>query len=298
MRGCSAIGRELKGYLLIISATLLWGLCGALSKHFFNQSLSPLVLVDVRLTLSALLLLVWLCCFCPGALRFAPGDRKRLVIFSWLGLAGMQCFYLFTVSRLNVAGAVFLLSLAPVPVALYQTAFEGKPLTCRDITALLAACAGSALILSHQNQTGGTQTVSGIATGLASALAYAFYNIYGKPLLVRNNPWGVLGFSLLTGAIPFWLLVPPWAWAIPVQTSWQVWLFFFYISLFATILPFGLSLKGLSHLEPYQASIAGTMEPVMASLFAFLLLGETLCGWQLLGCCLVLAGVVSLQLPT
>jgi drug/metabolite transporter (DMT)-like permease len=43
-----------RGYLTLASATLFWGLSGALSKYFFNQSLSPLVLVTVRLTLSGL----------------------------------------------------------------------------------------------------------------------------------------------------------------------------------------------------------------------------------------------------
>ena len=53
---------------------------------------------------------------------------------------------------------------------------------------------------------------------------------------------------------------------------------------------------GLRYLQPAPASITLMLEPVMAGVFAFLLLGEILSGLQLAGCSLILAAVVVLNL--
>ena len=66
--------------------------------------------------------------------------------------------------------------------------------------------------------------------------------------------------------------------------------------IFATLIPYGLALMGLRYLKPAPASITMMLEPVMAGIFAYLLLGETLSGMQLAGCSLILAAVVALNL--
>lgn len=289
------MAREIKGYLFIVTATMLWGFSGALSKYFFNQALSPLVLVNMRLTLSAGLLMSFLYLRHPRILRLAGGDRKKMVLFGVLGVAAVQFCYLHTISQMNVAAAVFLLSLSPVFVAIYAMVWEREPLSLVSSAALLLACTGSALIVTNQVFPGTQRSWLGVITGFASAAAYSFYTLYGKRLLNRYNSWGVLAYGFLFAAVPFWFLVPPWV-VLEHHYSWQTWLFFLYASVFATIIPFGFYLKGLHYLKPYCASIAGTLEPVMAGVFAYYLLGETLCGWQLLGCVLILAAVIILQI--
>ena len=55
--------------------------------------------------------------------------------------------------------------------------------------------------------------------------------------------------------------------------------------------PFALVLQSLRHLRATQASVVGMTEPVIASLIAFVLLGEILTPLQILGGAVVLAGV-------
>lgn len=286
--------REIKGYLLIVISASLWGFSGALVKYFFNQALSPLVLVNMRLTLSAALLLSYLYLKRPHLLMLAGGDRKKMVLFGVLGVAGMQFCYLHTISQMNVAAAVFLLTLSPVFVTLHALLWEKEPLKTVSIIALLLACTGSALIVTDQVFPGVQHPLPGIITGFGSAVAYAFYTIYGKSLLTRYCPWTVLAYGFLFAAVPFWFLIPPWV-VLEHHFGWQIWLFFLYTSVFATIIPFGFYLKGLQNLKPYCASITGTLEPVLAGVFAYFLLGETLSGWQMIGCSLILTAVIILQ---
>lgn len=286
---------QVKGYLLIAMATTLWGLAGAVAKYFFNQALSPFILVQVRLTVSAILLVVFLYLRYPGLLRLDKADYKKMILFGVLGMASVQFFYLYTISQLNVAPAVFLQSIAPAIIALYSVVWKREKLGSHGLVALVLACVGSALIITNQVFPGMQWPWKGILSGFASAVALSFFILYGKGLLARYNSWEVLAYGWLFGAIPWWFLVPPWV-VWQQHYGWETWLFFLYICVFATIIPFGLSFRGLHYLQPSRASIAGTLEPVMAGVFAYFLLGETLTGWQLLGCALILAAVVILQL--
>lgn len=287
--------KQIKGYLLLVSATILWGLSGAVSKYFFNQAMSPLILAMVRLTGSSLLLMPFLLLSNPSLLHLDRGDIKRLILFGIVGIGCVQFSYLFTISRLNVATAVFLEYLAPVFIAIYAVWWKKESLGRPGVTALLLALVGSSLIIAGQALAGLLHYWIGLLSGFAAGLTFAFYILYGKMLLGRYNSWAVLAYGELFGAIPFWFLAPPWMlWH--QHYGWQTWIFFGYIIIFATLIPFGLTLMGLRYLKPAPASITMMLEPVMAGVFAFLLLGEMLNGMQLVGCCLILGAVIVLNL--
>jgi drug/metabolite transporter (DMT)-like permease len=58
------------------------------------------------------------------------------------------------------------------------------------------------------------------------------------------------------------------------------------------VLPFALVLQSLRHLRATQASIVGMTEPVIASVIAFALLGESMTPIQILGGAIVLGAVI------
>lgn len=286
---------ETKGYLMLVTATVLWGLAGALYKYFFNQALTPSIMVMIRLSGSSLILMLFLLLYNPSLLRLDKGDLKRLIFFGLAGMACIQFFYLYTISKLNVATAVFLQYLAPAFIAIYAVCWKKESLGRQGFMALLLAMAGSALIVADQALMGLSQHLAGLLSGFASAITFAFYVLYGKTLLERYNPWVVLAYGQLFGAIPFWFLAPPWL-VMRQHYGWQIWLFFGYTVIFSTLIPYGLALMGLRYLKPAHASITLVLEAVMAGIFAYLLLGETLSGMQLAGCSLILAAVVALNL--
>ena len=70
---------------------------------------------------------------------------------------------------------------------------------------------------------------------------------------------------------------------------------------FAGILSMGvaysLQIIGQKDLEPTAASLIMSLESVFAALGGWLILHETMTGWELFGCCLVFAAVILSQLP-
>ncbi|WP_331490940.1 DMT family transporter [Aquibacillus rhizosphaerae] len=61
------------------------------------------------------------------------------------------------------------------------------------------------------------------------------------------------------------------------------------------MLPFLLYTKGLSVIESSKASIIATIEPVVASVFAFIIFNEYLNVWQYFGIILVILAIIIVQ---
>ncbi len=68
-----------------------------------------------------------------------------------------------------------------------------------------------------------------------------------------------------------------------------------YVAVVSTIIPFGAFLTALHYIEPTQATITATLEPVLAAIAAFAIFGEKLSVGQILGGLLVIAAIVLVQ---
>ena len=106
-------------------------------------------------------------------------------------------------------------------------------------------------------------------------------NIFGAPLAME----GLLAFFMESTFLGLWIFgrdrLSP---RLHLATIWLVAL--------GTIVPFSLIIGSLQHLRATQAGIVGMTEPVVATLVAFVWLGEALGPAQLLGGAVVLSGVI------
>jgi drug/metabolite transporter (DMT)-like permease len=284
---------RVKGFFYILTADLLWGLSGTAAKYFFNRQVSPYDLVQMRLLISSLLLALALALVSPGLLRIERRDVPYMMVFSIAGMSLVQFTYFFTISQTNVATAIFLEYLCPVFILLYQLFTRKENFTRAKILSLLCAVGGGFLMVKGKTGGGMMVTALGLASGLTSAVAFAFYTLYSRYGLKKYSSWTVLLWGMVFGALVWCCYRPPWITFMSYGP--REWWFFLYIAIFATIIPFGLFFLGLRHLTPVVAGITSTMEPVAAGVMAFLILGEVLTGIQLAGCLLILIAVALIQ---
>jgi drug/metabolite transporter (DMT)-like permease len=93
-----------------------------------------------------------------------------------------------------------------------------------------------------------------------------------------------------------WTFVAPWwGWPVSLLAEPEVLAAVIAVGLLATLLPFFLAVWAVRILSPATAGIAATVEPPFATFFAWVFLGQTLSGWQILGAALVVGGVVLAQ---
>jgi drug/metabolite transporter (DMT)-like permease len=85
---------------------------------------------------------------------------------------------------------------------------------------------------------------------------------------------------------------------VPVSlgsTQVPLWLLVVWIVVLGAVVPFWLSIAALRHLAPTAAGLVATVEPVFASIVAWLWLEQVLSGWQVAGGAVVLTGIVLAQ---
>lgn len=281
---------RLRGYLAVMGAATLWGISGVVAKALFNRRIEPWTLIEIRLT-GAFVLLLAVLTFRRHPLRVPREQLGRLVLLG-LAMTSAQFSYYLTISLTDVPTALFLQYTAPVFVALYGWGFQQESLGLVKAGAILLAIVGSYFLV-----TGGAGiriSPLGLTSGIASAVAFGTYAILGRGRVRQVGSTTSLLYTLGTGAVFFSAVVPPWRAYLSSHAPAE-WALFAYIIVFATVLPFGLFLYGLRSISSSMASLTATLEPVVGSIAAFVILGEVLAAQQIGGALAIAAAIAVIQ---
>ena len=285
---------ELGGYLYILIGTTLWGVSSVVAKSLFIIGLPPAELVQIRLTLATLALLLILLIFDRNRIIISVKDLPYFLVLGFIGVAGVQFTYYYTISKIHVGPAVLIQYLSPVWIALYAFVFQKEPLTKGKIIALLLALLGCYFTVGGYRIDLLRLNRVGIVSGLFSSLFFSFYALYGEKGLKKYDPWTLILYGFGFGAVFYWILISPMK-VITGGYSFKIWMAFLYIAIFSTLIPFGLYFKGIERVRATRASITATWEPVVAGMTAYFVLGEVLFPLQVLGGVGVIAAIVLLQ---
>jgi drug/metabolite transporter (DMT)-like permease len=293
------------GYAMVIAAASLFGVNGTVSKVALSSGLSSVRLTEARSAGAFLGLALVLVLRAPRSLRTSRRELPRLAVFGIVGVVFVQWFYFVAIHRLAVGIALLIQYLAPLLIALWARYFGHEHVRRRIWAALALALAGLGLIVQVWN--GVHLDGIGLAAAFASAAVYAFYILAAERAILERDTvsllcWG-FGFSTL-----FWTVFQPW-WSFPATAVARtvplqghlaglhvpVWGLVLWVVVLGTIAPFGLVVAALRHISATRAGVTAMLEPVVATLVAWLWLGETLGPVQLVGAAVVLGGIVLAQ---
>ncbi|MBN1106965.1 MAG: EamA family transporter [Deltaproteobacteria bacterium] len=284
-----------KGYLCVAAAALMWASSGTAGKALFEGGMTPFELVQIRTTLSSLLMALALAVCSRKLLRIRIRDLGYFLVLGCVGMASVQGTYFYTISKIQVAAAILIQYMSPIFVAVYSIWFWKERLTLPKVLALFLSFAGCYLVVGGYNLELLQMNRAGILVGLLSSVLFAGYSLLGERGMHRYGPWTVLFYALVFAALSWHVVYTPFHYVTAGFTPHQ-WGWILYISVVGTILPFGLYFVGVNYIRSTRASITATLEPISAGGMAFLLLGETLEILQIFGGALVITAVVLLQL--
>ncbi len=293
--------QRLLGYGLAAAAACLWATGAVTAKWMFTAlsfTVDPLTLSGARAVVAFLVTLAYLALFRRRPLRARLRELPFLAAFGVFGLAAVHFTYFKTISLTNVATAILLEYLAPILVLLVSVTFLGERLTWALPAGVALSVAGTALMVGALGGGGLMVTPAGIAWGLASAFFFALYTVMGKYASPRYSPWTLLVYGLGAASL-FWIVVMGGPWRILELLTRPAGLIAVgYVAVFSTVLPFAAFLKALHYIDATKASVTATLEPAVAGVLAFALLGEKLAPVQLVGGVLVLVAILTVQLPS
>lgn len=282
------------GVVLVILAAILWGVSGGIAAMLIEHGWDPLVVSFYRGAIGFVCFAIWWIAR-SAAIPF-PG-RKAIgwAALAGLGVAGNFVFYFLSISHANVAVAVTLMYMEPIYVCLVLLVIGTARLTPALVVAIAAVILGVALLTQL---VGGSRiddlSPFGVAAGLLSGIAYAVFLFGFKNATRYASPVVVLGMAFAV----FLLILAPLVDHGQVATapfSDDVPLFLL-LGLFGAGLSFFLYVLGLRTARPVAVSLVAAVEPVTASLFALLVLGQELAVGQWLGMFLILATVTALSI--
>jgi drug/metabolite transporter (DMT)-like permease len=255
-----------------------------------KQAIPPLHIVELRLTISVVLLALAFLAFGRARFRIGRADVLPLVILGTVGIAAVQGTYYSNVGLVGVGLAILLQYLAPTLVVLWEAVRARRAPPPARMLALVLATAGTALLVLADGAQLARANPLGVALGLASAGFFAFYILYAKHVLARVGPWTVLFYGFLVAAL-FWMVFVPPASIARAGYEGRTWLVFLAIALGSALVPFGLFYEGLKRLDAPRAGIVALLEPIVAIGSSAWWLKEGLTWSQGVGAALILLGV-------
>jgi drug/metabolite transporter (DMT)-like permease len=288
------------GYALTVSAAGLFALNGTVSTLALQAGIPAPWLTALRCGGAAVVLLAVLGVVAPARLRVSWREVPFLAAFGVVGIALTQCLYYVAIGRLPVGIALVFEMTAPVFIALWVWLVRGERVRARLWGALGLSLSGLTLVAEVWTGGGGLDAV-GVAAALAAALCLATYYLMGERGTATRDPVALTCWSFVAAGL-FWAVAAPfWPFdpavlrtSVPVSLGsleLPLWTLVGWIVVLGAVLPFWLSLTALRHLPPTTAGLVATVEPVLASVVAWLWVEQVLSGGQVLGGIVVLVGI-------
>jgi drug/metabolite transporter (DMT)-like permease len=274
-----------------MAGSILFSAKAIVVKLAYRHGVDAATLIALRMLFSAPCFVVAYRWSSRGKLPLTSTDHLRLIA---IGLVGY-----YAASYLDFLGLQFvtaglerlILYLNPTIVLLLSAVFLQRKLTRTDALALLLAYGGIVAVFWHDVSFEGDGIALGAALVFASAISYAVYLVMAAALVKRLGAIRLTSYAMLVSTVAvsaqFIVLNPVSALAQPAAVYWLS----VFNGLFCTVLPVFAIMLAVERIGAGHASLASMIGPVSTILLAWLFLGESISGWQIVGTTLVLAGI-------
>lgn len=275
------------GYFFILSAAVCWAFIGIFASVAFSQGLEPMEIAFWRA------LIAWTCfagqAFLRRETRVKAKDIPLLVFFAVFGIAIFYIAYQYAVKTGGAAFAAVLLYTAPAWVVAFSFVMYRERLTPIKVVAVVLVMLGVYLISYTGGNAGGATAIGPVAviSGLVSGFCYSLYYTVGKYFSTRYSSANLFLYVLPMGALGILPFVD-FAHKTPLA-----WLALVGVAVISTFIANFCYYKGLKYLEAGRASIVATIEPVVAAIAAYFLLGEYFTFLGYWGAALIIIAVIA-----
>lgn len=273
-----------------------------MARAAMDAGLSPQQVASARICLAAVLLLVGALLIRPSTLKLRRRDLPLLLAYGLAGVAIVQLLYFVAVARLPVGVAMLLEYTSPVLVTLWVRFVRRTVLPRAAWYGVVLAMVG--LVMVAQVWQGATLDMIGVGAAMAAAACSAAYYLLGERGVAAADPIGLGTWGLVVGAVAVLTVSRPWSipgrlLAAPARLGSMhvpVWAVLVVMAVVATVLAYLASLGALRHLPPSVVSVVALLEPVVAIVLAWALLGQELSVTQIVGGVVLLSGALIVRL--
>lgn len=268
---------------LLVAVAMVWGTSFVIIKAALAHA-SPLVFMACRFGIAAAMVLPAL----RGASRTTVRDGLLLGLLFFAGFV----FQTTGLARTTPSRSAFItgMSTALVPIVALVVHRDWPPR--RVVLAVLLALAGLYLVTDPG---GGGLNLGDLLT-IGCAVVFAAHIVAASHFARQHDATQLLAMQLLVTAACSLVAIPiletphvEWGWAFGVPLL---------LAAFLGLGTFWGQLRAQAVVTPTEAAIIYTLEPVVASVFSFVVFGETLGVAQVVGAVMILVAMVLPEVGT
>ena len=282
-------GRDLTGYGLVAACFILVGFSGALVS-WANAPAS--VLLVLRLVIAAVVLTLVFARRRPFRAFLRRDLWPKLLLMGPLDAGSLLCYFL-AIRATSVAVATFFLFMQPVWVALLAPRLLKTPTERVVYLSLGAALGGLGVIIVPSLVGGGASfSAAGVAAGLAAGVLYAFFQLLVKSLTDDLPSTTIVTVECTLDVVVILPLALWQVFAVGITLTGRDLVAAAILGLVCTAVAYTLWVEGVARIRVQHSAILGFLTPVVAPLFAWVLLGQGITLATAVGGCLIVAAGV------
>lgn len=204
-------------------------------------------------------------------------DYYHLAACGFLGVAANQLMFFKGLSITTPINASLLMLTTPVLVFLLSYFFLKEKFTLRKATGIVLSGTGAVLLVGGTHFSFSSETVLGDLFIFLNALAYGSYLVLVKPLMAKYHTITIVKWTFFFAAFP----VLFFGWEEAQQLPWEALPSIFYYCLAFIVLGTTIAayLFNAWALKYVNASVVGAyiyLQPVLATIFAYIIRGDKL----------------------
>lgn len=284
---------------MIIIGSMFWGATGPMMEWLLSETgLSASFMLAVRLIIAGTVMLVFM--YLTGTNVFAIWKqviwRNQLLIFSVIGMLGVQMTFVKTIEESNAIVATLLQFLAPILIVIYVSVTSKKWPPKAQIIGIAGTLFGLFLLLTNGSLHSLMVNETALLWGVALGFTYAFYTLYPARLM---QEWGVLvvvAWGLLLSGIEIAVIGQIWSsneWGYLTDST-VIWMMIALIILGSSA--FVLFLSSMKYITAVETSILSSVEPLTATVISVIWLSSVMQLWQVVGMGLMIVFVAYLSI--
>jgi drug/metabolite transporter (DMT)-like permease len=211
---------------------------------------------------------------------------------SAVSIGGNQFAFVVGLSRTSVAHSSLILALTPVWVLFLSRMLGHEAITFAKLTGFAIAVAGVG-ILQTRHSAATASTPLGDLLVLIASLMWAAFTVASKAARERLDGLAMNTITYGGTAVAF---SPMTVWFSSrvdfLALSWQAWMSLFYMAVFPTLVGVAIYYHAMRYMPATRISMVSYAQPLLATVFAMVALGERITQPVILGGALVILGVV------
>jgi drug/metabolite transporter (DMT)-like permease len=285
---------NLSGLMHLLIVYIVWGstYLGIRVAVQEGSGFPPMIMSATRVFAGSLILV--------ALARFIQKQSLRLTKEEWvvLSVSGLALWWggngLVAIAEMTVPSgyAALIIACTPIWVAIIESVLDKKRPSVFLVISLLIGVAGIAVLNWPAIVAGNLNDLKGLFLLIIAGLSWGAGSIYQKRKNIHTTPEISSAVQQFTGGVA--LLITSFIISEPTMnpgpSAWWAW---GYLIIFGSVIAFTSFVKALKLLPPNVVFTYAFVNPVVAVILGFFILGEPITPWTFAGATLVIIGVLG-----